>query len=105
MKCSIYSLLISSILFSTTASFAQSGVRFQAGLNLANVSVTDNGRINKANELTSFQVGFVADVHVASMLYFQPGLLYTGKGSKVQSGDPSSANYYKATANPFYIDL
>ena len=77
----------------------------RGGLNLANVSVTDNGRIDDAKMLTSFQVGIIGDIHLAPFIALQPGLLVTGKGSKTQSGDPSSANYFKATSNPIYIEI
>ena len=55
--------------------------------------------------LTSFQVGVIGDFHLGSIVYLQPGILYTGKGTKTQSGDPSSANYSKATSNPMYIEV
>ena len=73
--------------------FAQSGLTVKAGINLANVSVTDNGRVDDANALTSFQVGVTGDVHLGGPMYLQPGIFYTGKGSKVQNGDPSSYPY------------
>src|SRR5690242_8385737 len=76
----------------------------RGGVNLANVSVTDNGRIEDANTLTSFQVGIIGNVNLAPFISLQPGLLVTGKGSKTQSGDASSANYFKATSNPIYIE-
>lgn len=79
--------------------------RLQAGVNLANVSVTDNGRVDDAKMLTSFQVGIIGDLHLASILYLQPGIVFTGKGAKSQSGDASSATYYKATSNPYYIEV
>jgi hypothetical protein len=104
MKSLSVFILASFLLFSTSVN-AQSTVRLQAGINLANVSVTSDGRIDRAHELTSFQVGLVGDAHLASILYFQPGIVFTGKGSKVESGDPSSQPYYKATANPFYIEM
>ena len=85
--------------------FAQSGLTVKAGINLANVSVTDNGRVDDANALTSFQVGVTGDVHLGGPMYLQPGIFYTGKGSKVQNGDPSSYPYYKATSNPKYIEV
>ncbi len=84
---------------------AQSGLQLRAGINLANVSVTDNGRVNKANTLTSFQVGVISDVHLASILYWQPGIVFTGKGSKTESGSESSATFTKATTNPYYIEV
>ena len=84
---------------------AQSGLTVKAGINLANVSVTDTGRVDDANALTSFQVGVTGDVHLGGPMYLQPGIFYTGKGSKVQNGDPSSYPYYKATSNPKYIEV
>jgi hypothetical protein len=88
----------------TTITNAQ-GARLEAGLNLANVSVTDDGKVDDAKMLTSFYVGIKGDIPIADVFAFQPGLLFTGKGSKIQSGDPSSASYYKATLNPYYIEM
>jgi Outer membrane protein beta-barrel domain len=96
-------VILPSFFILLTAS-AQKAV-LRGGINLANVSITDNGRIDDANTLTSFQVGFIGDVHLAPFLSLQPGLLLTGKGSKTQSGDPSSANYFKATSNPLYVEV
>jgi hypothetical protein len=62
--------------------------------------------VEEAKMLTSYQVGFLGDVEIVNNTFsFQPGILLTGKGSKTQSGDPSSATYYKATSNPLYIEI
>lgn len=95
---------MTSALVMTAVSFAQNA-RIQVGLNMANVSVTDNGRVDDANMLTSFHVGVMGDFKLAPMIALQPGILYTGKGSKVQSGDPNGANYFKQTTNPFYFEI
>src|ERR1051325_11436088 len=84
---------------------AQSCAILRGGLNLANVSVTDNGGVDDAKMLTSFQGGIIGDIHVASILYFQPGIVFTGKGTKSQSGTEGSANWYRATTNPYYIEV
>jgi hypothetical protein len=100
----LFSLFILSfILFTANAQKGQAILR--GGLNLANVSITDNGRIDDANTLTSFQVGFIGDVSLADIISLQPGILVTGKGTKSQDGDPSDANYFKATTNPIYIEI
>jgi len=91
--------------FTTAFANAQSNARLQAGINLANVSVTDNGRVDDANMLTSFQIGVIGDVHLGSILYFQPGILYTGKGSKVQKGTEGTDGYFKQTFNPRYLEI
>ena len=80
-------IAFSSVLLLTGVfSNAQKG-QIRAGVNLANVSVTENGRVSEANQLTSFQVGIIGDVKLGtSFLSLQPGLLFTGKGSKIQDG-------------------
>jgi hypothetical protein len=35
----------------------------------------------------------------------QPGILFTGKGTKTQSGTEGSANWYRATSNPYYLEV
>ncbi|HVG42567.1 MAG TPA: porin family protein [Chitinophagaceae bacterium] len=84
---------------------AQSSTQLRGGLNVANVSVTKDGAVDDAKMLTSFQLGFVGDVSLGKFISFQPGILFTGKGSKTQSGDPSSSRYYKSTFNPYYIEV
>jgi len=97
---------IFSFLFVSLLSQAQnSGAIIRGGLNLANVSVSDNGNVDDAKMLASFQVGIIGDIHVGSILYFQPGLLFTGKGTKTQSGTEGSSDWYKASTNPYYLEL
>jgi hypothetical protein len=86
-------------------SHAQKG-QIRAGLNLANVSVSESGRVNEANQLTSFQVGVITEIPLGtSVLNLQPGLLYTGKGSKIQEGIAGQSGYYKQTFNPRYLEV
>ncbi len=96
--------LIVAAFFLTSNVHAQNA-RIQAGVNLANVSVNNDGRIDDANMLTSFQAGIVGDFHLASILYLQPGILFTGKGSKIEIGRPNENLYIKQTTNPFYIEV
>jgi hypothetical protein len=77
----------------------------RAGLNLANVTITNDGTIEKAQTLTSFQLGFSGDIKMAPFLFFQPGILFTGKGSKTESGNVNDPNYYRASTNPYYIEI
>lgn len=92
--------------FSLLTVNAQKGTAIlRGGLNLANVSITENGRIDDAKTLTSFQVGIIGDISLAEFIALQSGLLVTGKGTKSQDGDPSDANYFKATTNPIYVEI
>lgn len=94
------------ILLAATQVQAQGGnAQIRAGLNLANISVTDDGDVDQSNTLTSFQVGLLTDIRLAGLLHLQPGLVFSGKGSKVERGTDGSANYYKATVNPYYIEV
>lgn len=88
-----------------TANAQNSRAILRGGINLANVSITENGRIDDAKMLTSFQVGFIGDINLAEFFALQPGLLVSGKGSKTQSGNETDANYFKATSNPIYIEV
>jgi hypothetical protein len=90
----------------TGTSFAQSDAAWlKAGVNFANVSYNNDGEVDDANMLTSFHVGIMGDINIAKVLAIQPGILFTGKGSKIQSGSPNDITYYKATANPLYIEV
>ncbi|HKC37052.1 MAG TPA: porin family protein [Chitinophagaceae bacterium] len=97
--------LIAFLLILLNANAQKSSIILRGGLNLANVSVTESGRIDDAKMLTSFQVGFIGDVSLCKFASLQPGLLVTGKGSKTQSGEPTDANYFKATTNPIYLEV
>ena len=77
----------------------------RGGINFANVSVNDNGDIDKAKMLTSFQLGLIGDLKLAPFMAIQPGILFTGKGTKTQTGTEGTANWYKATSNPYYIEV
>lgn len=104
MKMKMISLCTAALVLATSA-LAQGSAQIKAGLNLANVSTTSDGRVSDANRLTSFHVGLMGDLPLGSVLSFQPGILFTGKGAKTVSGDEGSNNYSKATTNPFYIEV
>jgi len=100
------SLLFMMLALSTSTIIAQkSSVLIRGGVNLANVSTKNDGTVDESNMLTSFQVGIIGQLPITSFLYIQPGLLFTGKGAKAQSGQPSDANYYRAEVNPYYIEV
>jgi hypothetical protein len=94
------------VLFIALIASAQDGSAYlKLGVNFANVSTTSDGEVDDANILTSFQVGFMGDLPVGRFFAFQPGLYFTGKGSKLVSGDPNGVTYYRSTTNPYYIEL
>ncbi len=99
-------ILFLAVVFSVSAASAQeAGFFVKAGVNSANVSITDNGKYDNANALTSFHAGVMADLPLSKFFSVQPGLLFTGKGTKTEKGKPTDASYFKATTNPYYIEL
>lgn len=105
MKLKIIASGIAALLLSVVSVRAQSSAVFRGGINLANVSINDEGGIDNAKTLTSFQVGIIADLKLLPILSLQPGLIFTGKGTKTQSGDEGDATFYRATSNPYYLEL
>ncbi len=102
MKIKLISLVLA--MFIITGAMAQG--QLKAGINLANVTVNENGRVDDANMLSSFQVGFVSNVSLGGgMVSLQPGILFTGKGSKVQLGTEGQNGYFKQTFNPMYVEI
>ena len=99
-----YILFIAVFCTGSLYSSAQSGVRIQTGINLSNVT-RSNGSIDESNMLSSFHAGLIADFKLAPSVYLQPGLVYGGKGSKIQSGTPGTNGYYKQTFNPYYLEM
>ncbi|MDB5230967.1 MAG: PorT family protein [Chitinophagaceae bacterium] len=83
------------------------GAYLKGGLNLANISVNNNGTVDNANMLTSFHIGIAGDISLGDVLSFQPGLLVTGKGSKTEIylNSNQSDNYYKLKTNPIYLEV
>ena len=98
-------IIVAACSLSMAAMAQQSKVFVKGGLNLANISKNNDGEVDDANTLASFHVGVMADLPVGQYFAIQPGLLFTGKGSKIQNGNSSDNNYYKATTNPRYVEL
>lgn len=101
MKAS--TIFLSLVLLSITSSVKAQVLK--AGVNLANISITNDGNVDDNKTLTSFQVGFSGDLKLTDILYLQPGIIFTGKGSKTSSGDPNGNTWYKATTNPYYVEI
>ncbi len=92
-------------LFITSVKAQKSSAILRGGINFANVTINNDGGIDDAKTLTSFQVGIIGDLELARCFAIQPGLIFTGKGTKTQSGTEGSANWYRATSNPYYLEI
>ena len=71
------------LLFLGTSLSAQS-LAVKGGLNLANVSISDDGEEEDfdTDNLTTFHLGLMADFPMGNVLSFQTGLIYQNRGFK-----------------------
>lgn len=83
---------------------AQGQVYVQGGLNLANITKTNDGQTEDNNILPSFNVGVLGRLSIAPMFALESGALLTGHGSKAETYF-NSGNYTKTKFNPLYIQV
>lgn len=100
-------ILMSISLFIGLGAFAQIGIGIKGGLNLSNLKFEPRDQTSgtpDANSLQSFQAGIIVDFPIiGNVLSFQPGLMLTGKGSKVKySGTLGS---FTQKINPYYVEV
>ncbi|WP_346317153.1 porin family protein [Chitinophaga sp. YIM B06452] len=89
----------------SVAAMAQVRVGVKGGWNIANVTNTNSGGTDNSRALNSFHVGAIADLPLSEIISIQPGVFYTGKGTKVERGEPGDVAYFKSTTNPQYIEI
>ncbi|MFT3750372.1 MAG: porin family protein [Agriterribacter sp.] len=82
-----------------TVKAQKAGVMVKAGLNLANVTVNKDGGVDDAKGIASFHAGLQADLPITKFFAIQPGLFFTGKGTKVQW------NSITSSTKPYYLEL
>jgi hypothetical protein len=79
-------------------------VYVQGGLNLANITKTNDGQTEKNNILPSFNVGILGRLELDPMFNLESGVLLTGRGSKAETYF-TNGNYTKSRFNPLYIEV
>lgn len=92
----------SSSFFSTEKS--DEGITFgiRAGLNMSNMTFSEDGISGSPDSRTSFHVGVTADIPLMQSLYVQTGLFFQNKGYKLEIDD-----YYdeRETVTPMYLEI
>ena len=88
----------------TVALSTKAQVYVQGGLNLANITKTNDGQTEKNNILPSFNVGILGRLPLANMFSLESGVLLTGHGSKAETYF-TSGNYTKTKFNPLYLQV
>ncbi len=77
----------------------------QGGLNLANITKTNDGHTETNNTLVSFNAGFIGRFGLSKSIDLESGLLLTGKGSKAETYFNGGNDYVKSTFNPLYLEV
>lgn len=77
----------------------------QGGLNLANITTTNNGQTEKNNVLATFNAGLMGRFGLSKEVDLESGLLLTGRGSKAETYFNGGNDYVKSSFNPMYIEL
>ncbi|HMI80017.1 MAG TPA: porin family protein [Ferruginibacter sp.] len=98
-------LLIAFTLAVTTTLTTKAQVYIQGGLNLANISKTEDGQTEKNNILPSFNAGILGRFGLSSMFDLESGVLVTGRGSKAETYFNGGNDYVKSKFNPIYIEV
>ncbi len=101
MKKSLIVIVICTFVLSASAQKSY----IQGGLNLANITKTNDGQTEKNNILPSFNVGLLHRFELAPQFDIETGLLFTGKGSKAETYFNGGNDYVKSKFNPLYLEI
>jgi len=106
MKTRSFLLLIACLMLIGSELKAQ-GFGVRAGVNFQNINGKDNlGEQLKNNLVTGFHAGVNYEVPVGTDIYFQPGLLFSTKGTKYEADDSKlSLSYIELPLNIIFKPL
>ncbi len=93
------------VLTTTIALSTKAQVYIQGGLNLANITKTNDGQTEDNNILPSFNVGVLGRLELAPYFDLESGLLLTGHGSKAETYFNGGNDYVKSKFNPLYLQV
>jgi len=93
------------VLTTAVALSTKAQVYIQGGLNLANITKTNDGQTEKNNILPSFNAGILGRLPVADVFSLESGLLLTGHGSKAETYFNGGNDYIKTKFNPLYLQV
>jgi hypothetical protein len=100
MKKTIIVLLAITIISVTTTN-AQ--VYLQGGLNIANISTSNDGQTQNSNAIGSFNAGFMGRFGISDFFDLETGAIFTGQGAK--SVTNYGTNTITTTFRPYYVQV
>ncbi len=89
----------------TTAVSTKAQTYLQGGMNLANITKTNDGQTEKNNLLTTFNIGLMNRFGFTKLVGLETGILLSGRGSKAETYFNGGNDYVKSTFNPLYIEI
>lgn len=93
--------LIALLVLSATMVFAQAPkFGFKAGLNSNNVSTNDDELKEELGGRTSIHLGVITDFTMSKSLSFQPQVLFSGRGAKIDHGDHNDVYAFNSLEIP-----
>lgn len=98
-------LIVAFCIFIAATQHTQAQIYVQGGLNLANITNTNDGQTEKNNVLATFNVGILGRYSLLSNLFLESGILFTGQGSKAETYFFTNNYYVKSKFNPYYIQV
>ena len=98
-------LLLALVLTTAFTSSTKAQVYVQGGLNLANITKTNDGQTEKNNILPSFNVGILGGFDLSENLTLNRACYLSGHGSKAETYFNGGTDYVKSKFNPLYIQV
>lgn len=89
---------------STTTNTNPGGIYLRGSFSLANISTNGDGTVKNANNLATFNAGFLGDLPLDDMFSLQAGLFLQGKGAKAENVQNDN-NYSKFRFRPYYLQV
>ena len=93
------------LLLTIIALNSKAQIYVQGGLNLANITKTNDGQTEKNSILPSFNAGLLGRFELSSTFDLESGVLLSGHGSKAETYYNGGNSYVKTKFNPFYIQV
>ena len=99
MKKIIYSIALLFAMSITNEAFSQMKIAATAGLNFANGKTEAGGTTETSDSRTAIFLGAIGEMPITDDIYFQTGLIYSGKGGKENFGGTT------VTSKINYLDI
>jgi hypothetical protein len=99
MKNFLKTVMIICLVFAFTSMQAQVKFGAKVGLNMSTMSLKSSGISIDPKTLVGFNIGAISEISLGGSLFIQPGVFYSGKGTKYKIGTE------EGTFSPQYLEV